>query len=163
MTGEITLRGKGIANRGHEGETAGRAQSRNTDRNSSQGQRKDLAEIPPEIQADLTLRFVREYGPGARNCAGTATRGRLLHDAGPEVASKFERKPMSDQELTNLRETSARPVPKNSKATMKHAAWGVGRTSPVRVFASNLNFPFGYPGRFFLGPARSPPMRITPA
>jgi len=51
-----------------------------------------LAEIPPEIQADLTLRFVENMDQ-VLEIALERPLEPLLHDAGPEVASKFERKP----------------------------------------------------------------------
>ncbi len=59
-----------------------------------------MAEIPPEIQADLTLRFVENMDQ-VLEIALERPLEPLLHDAGPEVASKFETETESDQELTN--------------------------------------------------------------
>ena len=61
---------------------------------------KDLADIPAEIQADLTLRFVENMDE-VLEIALERPLTPATHDAVPEVAAKFETETESDQGLTN--------------------------------------------------------------
>jgi ATP-dependent Lon protease len=61
---------------------------------------KDLADIPAEIQADLTIRFVENVDQ-VLEIALERPLTPATHDAGPEVAAKFGTDTESDQELTN--------------------------------------------------------------
>ncbi len=61
---------------------------------------KDLADIPPEVQAALTIRFV-ETVDEVLSLALERPIQPSPHPAVPEVAGKFGIEPEQDQELTN--------------------------------------------------------------
>jgi len=61
---------------------------------------KDLADIPAEIQAALSLRFVENMDEVLQIALERPVEP-MPHDAVPEVAPKFETETESDQELTN--------------------------------------------------------------
>jgi ATP-dependent Lon protease len=61
---------------------------------------KDLADIPAEIQADMTIRFVENMDE-VLEIALERPLTPATHDAAPEVGAKFDTEAESDQELTN--------------------------------------------------------------
>ena len=100
MTGEITLRGKVLPIGGMKEKmlAAHRVGIRTVI--LPKDNEKDLADIPAEIQADLTIRFVENMDE-VLEIALERPLTPATHDAGPEVAAKFETETESDQELTN--------------------------------------------------------------
>ncbi len=100
MTGEITLRGKVLPIGGMKEKllAAHRVGIRTVI--LPKDNEKDLADIPAEIQADLTLRFVENMDE-VLEIALERPLTPATHDAVPEVAAKFETETESDQELTN--------------------------------------------------------------
>jgi ATP-dependent Lon protease len=100
MTGEITLRGKVLPIGGMKEKmlAAHRVGIRTVI--LPKDNEKDLADIPAEIQADLTIRFV-ENMDAVLEIALERPLTPATHDAVPEVAAKFETETESDQELTN--------------------------------------------------------------
>src|SRR5579864_1572151 len=100
MTGEITLRGKVLPIGGMKEKllAAHRVGIRTVI--LPKDNEKDLADIPAEIQADLTLRFVENMDE-VLEIALERPLTPATHDAVPEVAAKFESETESDQELTN--------------------------------------------------------------
>ncbi len=100
MTGEITLRGKVLPIGGMKEKllAAHRVGIRTVI--LPKDNEKDLADIPAEIQADLTLRFVENVDQ-VLEIALERPLTPATHDAGPEVAAKFDTETESDQELTN--------------------------------------------------------------
>jgi ATP-dependent Lon protease len=99
MTGEITLRGKVLPIGGMKEKmlAAHRVGIRTVI--LPKDNEKDLADIPAEIQADLTIRFVENMDE-VLEIALERPLTPATHDAAvPEVAAKFETE--SDQELTN--------------------------------------------------------------
>jgi ATP-dependent Lon protease len=101
MTGEITLRGKVLPIGGMKEKllAAHRVGIRTVI--LPKDNEKDLADIPAEIQADLTLRFVENMDE-VLEIALERPLTPATHDAAvPEVAAKFESDTESDQELTN--------------------------------------------------------------
>ncbi|HEY2645382.1 MAG TPA: endopeptidase La [Candidatus Acidoferrales bacterium] len=100
MTGEITLRGKVLPIGGMKEKllAAHRVGIRTVI--LPKDNEKDLADIPAEIQADLTLRFVENVDQVLEIALERPLTPATL-DAGPEVAAKFEAETESDQELTN--------------------------------------------------------------
>jgi ATP-dependent Lon protease len=100
MTGEITLRGKVLPIGGMKEKmlAAHRVGIRTVI--LPKDNEKDLADIPPEIQADLTIRFVESMDE-VLEIALERPLTPATHDAVPEVAAKFETETESDQELTN--------------------------------------------------------------
>jgi ATP-dependent Lon protease len=100
MTGEITLRGKVLPIGGMKEKmlAAHRVGIRTVI--LPKDNEKDLADIPAEIQADLTIRFVESMDE-VLEIALERPLTPATHDAVPEVAAKFETETESDQELTN--------------------------------------------------------------
>src|SRR5579872_376945 len=101
MTGEITLRGKVLPIGGMKEKllAAHRVGIRTVI--LPKDNEKDLADIPAEIQADLTLRFVENMDE-VLEIALERPLTPATHDAAvPEVAAKFESDTENDQELTN--------------------------------------------------------------
>jgi ATP-dependent Lon protease len=100
MTGEITLRGKVLPIGGMKEKmlAAHRVGIRTVI--LPKDNEKDLADIPAEIQADLTIRFVESMDE-VLEIALERPLTPVTHDAGPEVAAKFESETESDQGLTN--------------------------------------------------------------
>jgi ATP-dependent Lon protease len=100
MTGEITLRGKVLPIGGMKEKllAAHRVGIRTVI--LPKDNEKDLADIPAEIQADLTIRFVENVDQ-VLEIALERPLTPATHDAGPEVAAKFGTDTESDQELTN--------------------------------------------------------------
>jgi len=100
MTGEITLRGKVLPIGGMKEKllAAHRVGIRTV--LLPKDNEKDLADIPAEIQADLTIRFVESMDE-VLEIALERPLTPATHDSVPEVAAKFEAEAESDQELTN--------------------------------------------------------------
>ena len=100
MTGEITLRGKVLPIGGMKEKllAAHRVGIRTVI--LPKDNEKDLADIPAEIQADMTIRFVENMDE-VLEIALERPLTPATHDAVPEVAAKFETETESDQELTN--------------------------------------------------------------
>jgi len=100
MTGEITLRGKVLPIGGMKEKmlAAHRVGIRTVI--LPKDNEKDLADIPAEIQADLTIRFVENMDE-VLEIALERPLTPATHDAVPEVAAKFDTETESDQELTN--------------------------------------------------------------
>ena len=100
MTGEITLRGKVLPIGGMKEKmlAAHRVGIRTVI--LPKDNEKDLADIPAEIQADMTIRFVESMDE-VLEIALERPLTPATHDAVPEVAAKFETETESDQELTN--------------------------------------------------------------
>jgi len=100
MTGEITLRGKVLPIGGMKEKmlAAHRVGIRTVI--LPKDNEKDLPDIPAEIQADLTIRFVESMDE-VLEIALERPLTPATHDAVPEVAAKFEAETESDQELTN--------------------------------------------------------------
>jgi ATP-dependent Lon protease len=100
MTGEITLRGKVLPIGGMKEKmlAAHRVGIRTVI--LPKDNEKDLADIPAEIQADMTIRFVESMDE-VLEIALERPLTPATHDAVPEVAAKFEAETESDQELTN--------------------------------------------------------------
>jgi ATP-dependent Lon protease len=61
---------------------------------------KDLAEIPPEVQASLAIRFVEDMDQVLQLALERPLQP-AANGGVPEVAAKFEPEAESDQELTN--------------------------------------------------------------
>jgi ATP-dependent Lon protease len=100
MTGEITLRGKVLPIGGMKEKmlAAHRVGIRTVI--LPKDNEKDLADIPAEIQADMTIRFVENMDQ-VLEIALERPLIPALNDAAPEVAAKFDTESESDQELTN--------------------------------------------------------------
>jgi len=100
MTGEITLRGKVLPIGGMKEKmlAAHRVGIRTVI--LPKDNEKDLADIPAEIQADMTIRFVESMDE-VLEIALERPLTPATHDAAPEVAAKFDTEAESDQELTN--------------------------------------------------------------
>jgi len=100
MTGEITLRGKVLPIGGMKEKllAAHRVGIRTVI--LPKDNEKDLADIPAEIQAALSLRFVENMDEVLQIALERPLLSATL-DAVPEVAAKFETEAESDQELTN--------------------------------------------------------------
>jgi ATP-dependent Lon protease len=98
MTGEITLRGKVLPIGGMKEKllAAHRVGIRTVI--LPKDNEKDLADIPAEIQAALTLRFVENVDE-VLEIALERPLTPATHDSVPDVAGKFDTE--SDQELTN--------------------------------------------------------------
>ena len=92
---------QGAAHRRHEGKIAGGAPHGHAHRILPKDNEKDLAEIPPEIQAGLTLRFVENMDEVLQIALERPLVPAEHAAVAPEVAAKFETEAESDQELTN--------------------------------------------------------------
>jgi ATP-dependent Lon protease len=100
MTGEITLRGKVLPIGGMKEKLLAAHRMGMRTVILPKDNDKDLADIPAEIQAALSLRFV-EHMDEVLQIALERPVEPVTHDAVPEVAAKFETETESDQELTN--------------------------------------------------------------
>jgi len=100
MTGEITLRGKVLPIGGMKEKLLAAHRMGMRTVILPKDNEKDLADIPAEIQSALSLKFV-EHMDEVLQIALERPLEPVTHDAGPEVAAKFETETESDQELTN--------------------------------------------------------------
>ncbi len=100
MTGEITLRGKVLPIGGMKEKLLAAHRMGMRTVILPKDNEKDLADIPAEIQAALSLRFVENMDE-VLQIALERPVVPIPHDAVPEVAAKFETETESDQELTN--------------------------------------------------------------
>jgi ATP-dependent Lon protease len=100
MTGEITLRGKVLPIGGVKEKVLAAHRLGIRTVLLPKDNEKDLADIPPEVQASLTIRFV-ETVDEVLSLALERPIQPSPHPAVPEVAAKFGVEPEQDQELTN--------------------------------------------------------------
>jgi ATP-dependent Lon protease len=100
MTGEITLRGKVLPIGGVKEKVLAAHRLGIRTVLLPKDNEKDLADIPPEVQAALTIRFV-ETVDEVLSLALERPIQPSPHPAVPEVAGKFGIEPEQDQELTN--------------------------------------------------------------
>jgi ATP-dependent Lon protease len=100
MTGEITLRGKVLPIGGVKEKLLAAHRSGIRTVVLPKDNEKDLADIPPEIQAEMTIKFIETMD----EVLGLALERPLppsAHPPVPEVAPKFGADLQQDQELTN--------------------------------------------------------------
>ena len=100
MTGEITLRGKVLAIGGLKEKLLAAHRAGLFEVILPQDNEKDLADIPPDIQSTLVIKFV-ETMDEVLALALERPLEPLAHPAVPEVPTKFDAGAEQDQELTN--------------------------------------------------------------